>query len=261
LYTSPATRFMTKITSGYSREQNDRNFKFTTVSLCKASKYLSSEFDTPPGRSKKTFEKEMALWQDEIYTNLDKEVLHLKEDMKNAQIPWKNFSDFNKWDFNSSALLIPEQELRQLILPDRIEHKVLKYVSEGGTLIVCGSGQYWSPEEEGRGASLLNRIFGFYITKYGFEWSGQKALTNSTGCGIFCGVDEVEMHSTTVTVSIDSLPPQALVAFVKADDSKATPAFTIPYKNGLIVYLGFDWWSSPRTGWNTLLQLAYGRTA
>jgi len=259
-YTLPETRFMTKITSKHSNLHEDRVFKFTTVELCKASTG-EPEFDEQANPTKKTFEKEMALWENKYYSHVEEEVLHLKEDMKRAQIPWKVFAYFDKFSFNTRALLVPEQELEQLILKPKVEKKVLSYVSKGGTLIVCGSGDYWAPTS-GKGVNLINRIFGFYIRKHGEEWGAEKAKKNVTGCGIFCSVDEVAMLASTVTVSTDSLPPQALVAFVKAEDPKATPVFTIPHQNGLVVYLGFDWYSSdPHTAWTKLLKLAYDRNA
>jgi len=261
-YTLPETRFMTKITSRHSNQHEDRQFKFTTTQLCKASKPLDEDIDSDelPVPTKNIFKKEMALWENKDYVDVEEEVKHLKEDLGKAEISWKSFAEFSTWDFNSSTLLIPEQELRQLMLEEKTEKKLLKYVSKGGTLVVCGSGDFWT--ETGKGVNLINRVFGFYIKKHGDEWSNAKAKKNETGCGIFCSVDEVSMPSATVTISISTLPPEALVAFVKADDPKATPVLTIPYKTGLIVYLGFDWYSEDRpTTWSTLLKLAHDRTA
>jgi len=259
-YTLPVVRFMTKITSQYSHQQDDRIFKFTTIQLCKPGEVLSHDFNDHPTPAKKTFEKEIALWEREDYTHVPEEVLHMKEDMKQIKVPWKQFSDFNKLSFNSSALLVPEQVLKTVVLPDKIENKLLEYVSEGGTLIVCGSGALWSPT--GSGVNLINQFFGFRIARHGFEYGVAKAKKNATGCGLFCSVDEVVMYSSTQTVNTSSLPPHALVAFVKAGDSEASPIFTIPHRAGLIVYLGFDWFSSDRqTAWATLLKLAYDRNA
>jgi len=262
-YTVQSTSFMTKIISRYSNHHRDRKFKFATVQLCMVGTDLESSKDPIP----KTFEKNMALWKPSIYSQ-ERIMRNTVQDVTRTEIPWVSFSDFADWNFSSRALLIPKQADKQLVLRFDTEVKMQSYVMAGGTLIVCGGGDFYTPF---RGIYLLNRIFGLSIKKgpeNGYKYGSEMtARSNETGCGIFCSMHTLtHMPWTTMIVNIDSLPREALVAFSFEDEvnKAATPVFTIPYGKGLIVYLGFDWWEASmeqRQPWADLVKLAYDRNA
>jgi len=258
-YNMQHTSFMTKIVSTYSELHRDRKFKFATVQLCVAGT------DVPTGNIfvPETFEETLALWESSIHSK-EHIVNHMKTDMTRVEIPWVTFSDFADWNFSSRALLIPNHADKQLVLNFESEVKIQDYVMAGGTLIVCGGGDFYTPY---RGISLLNRIFGLGISKgpknsyhYG---TGLTAKRNEPGCGIFCSAGNLkDMPWTTMTVSTENLPATALIAYKFEDEANraSTPVFTLPYHKGLIVYLGFDWWQNEeekRQPWADLLKLAF----
>jgi len=258
-YNMQHTSFMTKIISTYSELHRDRKFQFASVQLCVAGTDVAIEGLSVPG----TFEETLALWEPSIHSK-EQIMNHMKADMTRVKIPWVPFSEFADWNFSSRALLIPKQADKQLVLSFESEVKIQNYVMAGGTLIVCGGGDFYMPY---RGINLLNRIFGLGISKgpeNGYQYGTTlTAKRNEIGCGIFCSAGNLkDMPWTTMTVSTKSLPAEALVAYKFEDEANkaSTPVFTLPYHKGLIVYLGFDWWQNEeekRQPWADLLKLAF----
>jgi len=265
-YTVQSTSFMTKIISHHSNSIGDRIFKFSTIRLCRA----GADWVTPHRPAINISTNNLAVWSHTSYS-AENNIRHMKDDLNHSEIPWTSFSDFEEWGFNSKALLIPEQTKQQLLLTLENEDKMQNYVVAGGTLIVCEGGVSESEEHPYRGLYLLKRIFGFQIEKFDdsdqFYNSLATASRNDTGCGIFCTVKELkDIPWTTKAVLKNSLPNQALVAFYFEDgkNKATTPVFTIPYKKGLIVYFGFNWYEGSQTKrqpWPALLKLAYSRGA
>lgn len=176
------------------------------------------------------------------------------------------------------VVVIPEQETSPLgpdLSPDS-EAVLRAFVDAGGTLVLLGGADAGEPED------LMNTAFGFGVSSG--HGTGQELTRRpaADGTAFADGPESVPMLDATVTVDAASLPPGARDVYGvvggggggggtttnPTPPTEDTGLYTVPYGDGTIVFLGWDWFSSTRPdtpgytegeadgGWQELLRRA-----
>ncbi len=138
----------------------------------------------------------------------------------------------------AAAVVFPELENADLAseLGAAARTTLAAFVADGGGLIVTGT-------TDERAPALLNAIFGLALTS---GVVGESAITVfASGTGFEGGPSPLPDHLRTRGLDLVSLPQNALPIYVSG--TRATVA-RIPFGNGRIVYLGWDWYAAAPTG-------------
>ncbi len=136
-------------------------------------------------------------------------------------------------------LIIPEQEVRSLgpDLPLATRSATSNFVFNGGKLIVHGTAG-------GASATLLNTIFGFAVQ----EISSASFNTRSAEAGDTAFGDDpptIPDLSATTLLTRQSLPPNARNIYT---NNAGSVVVLIEYGNGLIIFIGWDWFNAAPLG-------------
>jgi len=176
--------------------------------------------------------------------------------MDAADIGYETFIDIGQATFSSfstdSKILIPELEENDLNpdLTSGARSAINNFVNNGGTLIVC-------EPDNGDILSVLNDTFEFNLSA-----NGASEPISLTEEGSLLFPDESStLPSLSATDSVDSstLPENSVVVY-EGDGLNQSVVTMIPYGNGKIYILGWDFYDAPPTGgeneqgWNHLLE-------
>lgn len=159
-------------------------------------------------------------------------------------------ADFSAAVAGGQVLLFPEMERGQLTnSTDATAEAVIRdFVSAGGTLVVS------LPSTNS--INSLNDIFGFGLVQSGAGVSSLTAQANGTT--FEGGPASLTDANATRSLETSSLPAGSLSIYASGAD---TMVATMPFGNGQIVVLGYDWYNaaplgSQTGGWLTVLDRA-----
>jgi len=145
----------------------------------------------------------------------------------------------------TSMLFIPEMERDYLILDPAAKEVIKQWVSNGGTFFAF----YYLADE------LINDVFDLSITQLGEGYGGATKSAAAVGSPLENGPNQIWDNDATSSVDIASLPPGSKSYY----DSRGTQSYvaSIPYGNGKIIFMGWDWYepSNNDPGWLTVLDL------
>jgi hypothetical protein len=149
----------------------------------------------------------------------------------------------------AAAVAFPELENADLAaeLGAAARSTLAAFVADGGGFLIAGT-------TDERAAALLNAIFGSALTSGVVGESGITAA--AAGTPFDGGPSPLPDHLRTRGLDLVSLPDSALAVYVSG--TRAT-VVRIPFGNGRIVYLGWDWYAAAPTGardggWITTLE-------
>lgn len=183
-------------------------------------------------------------------TDSEHEVNNLMLLMNERGIPFNAFTDISFSNFIAgSKVLIPELENNDLDpdLNSDAKDALNSFVSNGGTLIM------FDPSS-GDPIDVLNDVFGFALTPSG---PVLPYILTPEGASLFSGLSATLIdNNATHAVDVASLPTGS-IAIYTTDSGDNTVATMIPYGNGKIYLLGWDWYNaapqgSQDGGWNDL---------
>jgi len=189
----------------------------------------------------------VALFYNPEYVDTTREAKYVKSDLKTQGIRFRKFQNIEGWDRAEGVMIIPELEKKPLLLADAAKANLKKYVENGGTLVIAGHFQ-------GRGLSLLNQVFGWYLSSDKRSVSGSSDKVASE-CGILCDGPVSLKHKNLVTYAITKSLPQYTQHVYVANDGQDSTVFITKVGIGRVVYLGFDWYDYDRGDWPKLLEM------
>jgi hypothetical protein len=177
--------------------------------------------------------------------------------MDSVGISYSKFTDIGESSFASFSgrfLLIPEIESDDLNpdLTSGARAAIESFVGNGGTLIM------FHPDG-GDVIEVLNAVFGFSLNS--LDVSEPISLTE-IGSAIFPAASST-LTDLSATSSIDtSTLPENSITIYEGDGENESAVTLIPYGDGKIYVLGWDWYDAPPIGgegaageeWNSLLE-------
>lgn len=150
------------------------------------------------------------------------------------------------------VLVIPEQERGSLIsvLDAAAEQAIRDFVAGGGSLVISY-----------HGTATLNTLFGFAISG---SYPGSSTITaDATGTAFEGGSATLTDANATTGLTTSSLPADSLSIYTSGG---VTSVAVIPYGNGQITYLGWDWYNGAPLGghsggWLAVLNAAVSQAS
>lgn len=145
---------------------------------------------------------------------------------------------------SSRMLFIPEQENDYLSLDPAASTVVRQWVNDGGTLFA-----FYDLADE-----FINDNFNLSLTTQGEGGGTFTKTADAVGSPVENGPSEIYNNNATSSIDVSSLPAGAKSYY--SDGSQSAVA-SIPYGNGRIIFMGWDWYdptqNDPR--WLTVLDL------
>lgn len=176
--------------------------------------------------------------------------------MDSTDISYETFVDISESFFSSlsssSKLLIPEIEEANLNpdLSNGARSAINSFVNNGGTLVM------FHPNN-GDPLDVLNDVFELNLNTNG---ASEPIVLTTEGAEIFPD-ESSTLPSVSATSSIDtSTLPENAVTIYEGDDSNQSVVTMIPFGDGKIYVLGWDFYDAPpaggenEQGWNHLLE-------
>lgn len=199
-------------------------------------------------------------YDDEDTEGTQHEVNNLIHFFNNEGIKFTKFSEIDSSDLrrivndatNKGVIVIPELESGDLNpdLSDEFRTILANWVASGGTLIGFDPGS-------GDIINVLNSTFNFSLDTN--DLSGPINLTEAgSGISIFDGAIN-ELPNNDATDALNSLNlPEGSVTIYSGSGNNQSVVTSIPYNNGQIYVLGWDWFDAAPAGeqdggWNDIL--------
>jgi len=170
-------------------------------------------------------------------------------------IVYKKFTDIDGKTFsyldNMDKLIIPELEENDLLpsLTSDARNAITNFVDGGGTLIM------FEPDN-GDVIDVLNELFGWSL-----ETNGVSEPIDITEAGAILFPDEsANLPDLSATDSLDTTTlPVNSVSIYTGDGANQTVVAKMPYGDGFVYVLGWDWYNAlplggDDGGWNHLLR-------
>lgn len=169
-------------------------------------------------------------------------------------IAYKKFTDIDGTTFSSldnmDKLIIPELDEDDLLpsLTSDARNAITDFVDGGGTLIM------FEPDN-GDVIDVLNELFGWSL-----DTSGVSEPIDITEAGAILFPDEsATLLDNNATDSLDTTTLPVNSVSIYTDDNDETIVAKMPYGDGFVYVLGWDWYDAlPRGeqngGWNHLLR-------
>jgi len=170
-------------------------------------------------------------------------------------IVYKKFTDIDGTTFSSldnmDKLIIPELDADDLLpsLNSDARNAITDFVDGGGTLIM------FEPDS-GDVIDVLNELFGWSL-----ETNGVSETIDITEAGAILFPDEsATLPDLSATDSLDTTTlPVNSVSIYTGDGSNQTVVAKMPYGDGFVYVLGWDWYDAQPVGdedggWNNLLR-------
>ena len=162
-----------------------------------------------------------------------------------TSVSYPSFSNF------TGKIIIPELEESDLNpdLTSETRSTIENFVDNGGTLIM------FEPSS-GDLIGVLNAIFNFSLSDNSAD---EPISLTEAGSILFPGESStIPTNDTTNSLDTSTLPPNS-VPIYEGDGSDQSVVTMIPYGNGKIYVLGWDWYSAAPVGaqnggWNSLLE-------
>ena len=146
---------------------------------------------------------------------------------------------------DKDALVIPEQEISQLMIDGAAKHALINFVNSGKVLIIHGSAV-------GRTEAFLNDVFGFSLAFGGFLADGTSIPADAANLAASClagAADPITAHTNTWSSWLTpiSTPPNTLNIYPYPGDPMRSIIYQIDYGFGKIIYVGWDYWEGGPT--------------
>ena len=157
------------------------------------------------------------------------------------------------------VLVMPENEFGDLVgdIDPGAVTEIQNFVAGGGSMIIFGGTAF----SGNQAAEILNGFFGFSIANSGITVGGNSVLEADYAEGTQFAEGPATIPNNNGThFLVSSLPAGSRMIYT---DMPGTTVATIPYGNGEITYLGWDWFlcSQNPDMWRLVLQNAYARAA
>ena len=169
-------------------------------------------------------------------------------------IVYKKFTDIDGTTFSSldnmDKLIIPELDADDLLpsLTSDARNAITDFVDGGGTLIM------FEPDS-GDVIDVLNELFGWSL-----ETNGVSEPIDITEAGAILFPDEsATLPDLSATDSLDTTTLPVNSVSIYTDDNDETIVAKMPYGDGFVYVLGWDWYDAQPVGeqdggWNHLLR-------
>jgi hypothetical protein len=169
-------------------------------------------------------------------------------------IVYKKFTDIDGTTFSSldnmDKLIIPELDADDLLpsLTSDARNAITDFVDGGGTLIM------FEPDS-GDVIDVLNELFGWSL-----DTSGVSEPIDITEAGAILFPDEsATLPANDATNSLDTTTLPVNSVSIYTDDNDETIVAKMPYGDGFVYVLGWDWYNAQPVGdedggWNHLLR-------
>jgi hypothetical protein len=188
-------------------------------------------------------------------TNTSDEANNLIAMFDESGIVYKKFTDIDGTTFSSldnmDKLIIPELDADDLLpsLTSDARNAITDFVDGGGTLIM------FEPDS-GDVIDVLNELFGWSL-----DTNGVSEPIDITEAGAILFPDEsATLPDLSATDSLDTTTlPVNSVSIYTGDGSNQTVVAKMPYGDGFVYVLGWDWYDAQPVGdedggWNHLLR-------
>ena len=180
-------------------------------------------------------------------TDFDAEASNLEASLNVMGRSVTTFTGITAADFKAAVkgkdiLAIPELESGDLDadLDASARTAIANFVSKGGTLIIHADGFI-----SNNFMTLLNSTFGYSLSSGNLTGPYNLNTTDSAGTLFATGPASLPLNSGTYDLSTASLPAGALSIY---DDGSSTAVAMIPYDDGMIIILCWDWYDAVPTG-------------
>jgi len=201
-------------------------------------------------------------YRENVNGSVSREPNNLIAFMNSVGISYTTFTDISASSFASFSggfLLIPEIEKEDLNPDLTIGAKsyLENYVYNGGTLVMFHPANGDVPE-------VLNAVFGFNLDATG---ANDPISLTEIGSEIFPEASRALIElSATSSINTSTLPENSITIY-EGDGVNQSVVTLIPYGDGKIYVLGWDWYDAPPIGgegageeWNSLLELILTQT-
>jgi hypothetical protein len=187
-------------------------------------------------------------------TNTSDEANNLIAMFDESGIVYKKFTDIDGTTFSSldnmDKLIIPELDEDDLLpsLTSDARNAITDFVDGGGTLIM------FEPDN-GDVIDVLNELFGWSL-----DTSGVSEPIDITEAGAILFPDEsATLPDLSATDSLDTTTLPVNSVSIYTDDNDETIVAKMPYGDGFVYVLGWDWYDAQPVGnedggWNHLLR-------
>jgi len=187
-------------------------------------------------------------------TNTSDEANNLIAMFDESGIVYKKFTDIDGTTFSSldnmDKLIIPELDADDLLpsLTSDARNAITDFVDGGGTLIM------FEPDS-GDVIDVLNELFGWSL-----ETNGVSEPIDITEAGAILFPDEsATLPDLSATDSLDTTTLPVNSVSIYTDDNDETIVAKMPYGDGFVYVLGWDWYDAQPVGeqdggWNHLLR-------
>jgi hypothetical protein len=207
----------------------------------------------------------ISVFDDPVYVDTtdstDAESDNLQASLLRLGFTVTTFTDIAAATLTNRILLFPEQENANLgpALSAGTRAALSNFVARGGLMILHGD------INGGGAAGLLNTTFGFSTVGNGQMASGITFFRTSAAVGTAFADDPISLpvNDGTSTLVKSSLPGGAKSIY---EFGPSNVVALIPFQNGKIVFLGYDWWDAfpagtQDNGWLTVLASAVAEAA
>ena len=187
-------------------------------------------------------------------TSVSDEANNLIAMFDESGIAYKKFTDIDGRTFsyldNMDKLIIPELDEGDLLpsLTSDARNAITDFVNGGGTLIM------FEPDN-GDVIDVLNELFGWSL-----ETNGVSEPIDITEAGAILFPDESsDLPDLSATDSLDTSTLPVDSVSIYTDDNDQTVVAKMPYGDGFVYVLGWDWYDAQPVGdedggWNHLLR-------
>jgi hypothetical protein len=197
-------------------------------------------------------------YRENVNGSVSREPNNLIAFMDSVGISYTTFTDISASSFASFSggfLLIPEIEEDDLN-PDLTigaRASIESFVDNGGTLIMFHPSNGDVPE-------VLNAVFGFSLDANG--GSDEPISLTEIGSTIFPSASSTLTDLSATSSIVTSTLPENSITIYEGDGVNQSVVTLIPYGDGKIYVLGWDWFDAPPIGgegtegeeWNSLLE-------
>jgi uncharacterized repeat protein (TIGR01451 family) len=195
-----------------------------------------------------------SLYVDTSSGGVSAEAINVQASLTNLGFHVATFTDIPAAAASNRILLFPEFEVRSLgpDLTPTERAALTNFVANGGLLIIHGQGA--------NAGTFINTVFGLTVVE-STQSAGGTVYTRTaatTGTEFTNDPPTITGNNGQITLAIPNLPPGTLSMYENGSQSAVSE---MPYGNGRITYIGWDWYNavpigSQDGGWLSVLQSA-----
>jgi hypothetical protein len=185
-----------------------------------------------------------AVFEDPAYVDCGDggEAGNLQASLESLGFAVATFTDISAAIATHRRLLFPEFEKNDLALALHTSTRAAlsNFVTRGDSLIIHGS-------DSGRAEHLLNTVFGLSVQESAQKTYGPLSIRTSqaVGTAFVDDPDTLPNNNATATLLTESLPPGARSIY---ENDGQSAVVLVEWGDGIIIYLGWDWWNAAPIG-------------